>query len=170
MPIVTKILPAKALRYGSDVADEPNVWSFRGADRGQLTVDPEGLVFGSWSVRRREVIDAHWFTAREMPIQLTAILRVRTRDHVFEFAFEPWRLSPTELPFGVDRSEFSILSGRAKLVLAAGLAAAIVGFALAGYHALAADSGRCDGEPLRLKRRRWAAERGRRAVKTSHTV
>jgi hypothetical protein len=132
MSTVTKTLPAKALRHGVEVAPAPNVWSFRQADRGQLTVNPEGLFFGSWSILRRDVVDAHWFSAREIPIQITAILRVRTRDHVFEFAVEPWRLSATELPFVVDRADFAILSGRAKLFIAAGLAAAILVLALAG--------------------------------------
>lgn len=129
---MTKTVPAKALRHGTEVAPAPNLWRFRQADRGRLTVNPEGLVFGSWSIPRRDVIDAHWFAAREMPIQITAILRVRTRDQVFEFAVEPWQLSVTELPFAVDRVEFSILSSRAKFLIAGGLALAIVGLALAG--------------------------------------
>jgi hypothetical protein len=131
-PTTTKTVTAKALRHGTEVAPAPNIWNFRKADRGRLTVNAEGLAFESWSIPRRAVIDAQWFAVGDMPIQIAAILRVRTRDGVFEFAVEPWRLSEAELPFAVDRAEFSILSRRAKLLMAGGLAVAIVGLAVAG--------------------------------------
>lgn len=129
---MTKKVPVKALRLGVDVEPTPSLWSFRRAERGQLTVDAGGLFFGSWSIPRLEVREAHWFIARDMPVPLMAILRVRTRAQVFEFALEPWRLSSSDLPFTVERIEFSILSRRSKLLLACAVAAGILAFAIAG--------------------------------------
>lgn len=132
MQTTIKIVSVKALRHECDVGPAPNVWSFRRAKRGQLTVGAEGLYFESWNIPRGEIIEAHWFTARDIPLPLMAILRVRTSAQVFEFSMEPWRVPVRELPFDVERVEFSILSRRAKVFVACALAAAIVGFAIAG--------------------------------------
>lgn len=128
----TKVVPAKGLRLDAAVESAPTLWSFRNAERGQLTVGQTGLSFGSWSIPRQEVTAGHWCTPREMPFALVAILRVRTRDQLFEFAVEPRLLSWNDLPFAVTRVEISVLSRRVKVLLGCSLVAWVIWLAMRG--------------------------------------
>lgn len=89
-------------------------------------VTPGSLSFGGWSIPLDAVTKAQWFTPRDFPIPLYAILRIEASGEVFDFWVEPRLLSRKCLPFEAEPAQFDILGKRTKALIAVG----IVGFVL----------------------------------------
>lgn len=123
---VIKKLPVRVVRVPSSQARPPRIDPFRRGQRTELMVTPGSLSFGGRSIPLDSVTKAQWFTPRDLPIPLCAILRIEALDEVFDLSVEPMRLSRKDLPFETELAQFSILGKRAKVLIAVGM----VGFVL----------------------------------------
>lgn len=112
-----KTVKTKLLRMHPAEEYIPQLGAFRNGERVELSVDEAGLNFGAWSIPADKVTSAYWMTPKDEVIPLMAILRVLTANEAYVFSISPWHLRILDLPFVVEKTQFSMMGKRGKVVI-----------------------------------------------------